>query len=314
MSIMIALVGEQPEPVFLPARYLKPEEIILLHTSTTASIAERLHKNLSQSSLFQVDNFYDLNAVLRQIKVLMEGKSDVIFNLTGGTKIMSLAAFALAVKNDFHFIYFQSENNKSILWQYKSENSDIYLSMDKIEIPDLIDGKPLINIDEFLRLYLDAYKLKDFLDKPDGGLDAGFRFEGAIYKALEKAGLFEIKQNIIPAHAGEQIEIDMVVKYKNKFAALEIKSMDEKGESMKKGIDQLSTAASREYLGIYTTKILIIGRELNKLREAGKIKQLAREKNVKIIDLPLNWRANETVLDAVNADKLRKEITRYLSV
>ncbi len=44
---LILLVGEQPVPSLLHTRHLKPDLAVLVHTSLTKDVAERLKKSLS---------------------------------------------------------------------------------------------------------------------------------------------------------------------------------------------------------------------------------------------------------------------------
>lgn len=50
----------------------------------------------------------------------------MIFNLTGGTKPMSLAAFLVAFQRKAPFVYFQTEGGHSLLFHYKLLMMDRY--------------------------------------------------------------------------------------------------------------------------------------------------------------------------------------------
>ena len=77
-----------------------------------------------------------------------------------------------------------------------------------------------------------------------------------------------------------QRDIDVVIRCANQVGIAELKLGDKAGDKPKQGIDQLSTAGSREYLGIYTTKFLITANQMPK-----RIQTLAKEKNVHLLEL-----------------------------
>ena len=74
------------------------------------------------------------------------------------------------------------------------------------------------------------------------------------------------------------LEVDLVFRIDNQIGIAEVKT-GRKALS-KEGIDQLNTAAGREYLGTYTKKFLIIDREYE---QNNKI--LAKERNIHVIEL-----------------------------
>ncbi|MBI1296922.1 hypothetical protein GC175_18375 [bacterium] len=77
------------------------------------------------------------------------------------------------------------------------------------------------------------------------------------------------------------------------------------GKSPKQGIDQLSTAGSREYLGTYTAKFLIVAGQLK-----AEIRTLAQEKQVTVIELP-NYRQGRP-LPKQDADRLTQTVREKL--
>jgi len=107
----------------------------------------------------------------------------------------------------------------------------------------------------------------------------GIKYENAITDVLINNG-FELIKSVKPKGEGNQLEIDAVLKKTgtNNFAVVEIKSGKEE-ENTKRGIDQLSTAGSREYLGTYTKRILITRLQIN-----DSLKKLARKHDIVVID------------------------------
>jgi hypothetical protein len=108
MTTMIALVGEQPMPILLPALYLKPTETILVATTETKIVAERLTKLIKSSRYIEVKP-YEITSTVQTLDKELDGKKDIIVNLTGGTKTMAIAAFALVARTKTEFVYLQTE-------------------------------------------------------------------------------------------------------------------------------------------------------------------------------------------------------------
>ena len=295
MKILINLIGEQPIPNLLPALFLKPDKIINLYTDRTTRHTERLQQILQNSENIKTSP-YDFSDVFNRLEVEIAKHSDeeLIFNISGGTKLMSIALFQFAVQNNSEAIYLQSERNKSVLYSLKEENG--ILTYNNKELPELID------IDTFLKVHIGKYHFAQS-DK----LDYGMQFENEIIKILRENN-FEIMQGVKPNGEGDQLEIDAVIKLKgtNNIAIAEIKVGDKNNERPKKGIDQLSTAGGREYLGIYTKKFLILRNETN-----NSIKKLAKAHNIIVIDKLSTNKKNE--LTETSKNILIKKLTDNLS-
>lgn len=89
--------GEQPVPNLLPARRLRPDVAVLIHTDRTREIAARLRALLepwSACHLCEVDPYHVLHIYDRLARFIAEElpAEPLTFNLTGGTKPMILAA------------------------------------------------------------------------------------------------------------------------------------------------------------------------------------------------------------------------------
>lgn len=265
MKTLISLIGEQPIPNLLPILFLKPEKNVLLYSDLTESAAKKLEKLLTNSDKAKVDA-YDIDSIKNFVLNKIQNTDDIIFNITGGTKLMSLALFQLALGKKNKFVYFQSEENQSILFDYKVEGGNIICN--RVILPELINNE----------LYLKAHLFDYTLAKTEKG--SGSDFENLICDSLKSNG-FEVLQNIKPVGEGNQLEIDAVIRFKgsNNVGIAEIKVGDVSGEGPKKGIDQLALASQREYLGIYTKRFLITSRVQQK-----HIKELAKAHKINIID------------------------------
>lgn len=266
MSILISLVGEQPIPVLLPAVQLKPDQHVLVCSAETEPVAKRLQKFGEGWQVKLLKSPYNLEAMITALHEIAVGE-DLFFNLTGGTKLMSLAMYRVAMETRSRFGYLESQNHRSDFYVYAVQGDSI-LSEPVMEISESL------SIDQYLQAHLDDYE-ETGISQTEGG-----RLEQWVKAALEKAG-FETKAGVRPAKAGGQLEIDLVVRKNNQVGIVEIKSGDKKGESSKKGIDQLTTAGAREYLGTYTARFLVVARGQERY-----IKELAQAQRVNLIEIP----------------------------
>lgn len=245
MQVMIELVGEQPIPNLLPVKYLKPSVLVLVRTDRTKLVAERLRCMLqAQVELVNADP-YNIAKLLKQLGDLIETrgwKSDqLLFNITGGTKLMSLAAFHLAARLGSPCVYLQTEGGRSLLHSYRFREGELRQA----------DGGPreipsTLTLDEYLRAHLGEYKVGSPRNES----------EHCILCALRPA-MDEIMPSV--THGGA-LEIDLVVRCANQVGIAQVKTGRKASGSI--GINQLNTAGEQRYLGTYTHKFLMLDRDL----------------------------------------------------
>jgi len=278
MTTMLTLIGEQPIPVLLPTRYIKAEKTVLVYTERTRDIAERLLKMINPG-----DNLknhlkvppYDFDKILKILQQAASNEKNLIFNLTGGTKIMALAAYAVALQTKSNFVYLQSEDKKSLLFHYEFQNG---ILTRVVGSPFTLDN--LINAADYLNAHLPGFDEEGFSCDKNRQLNEGGYFEQAVFNVIKNNG-FEVLAGVRPKGVAEQIEIDLIIRFGNQVGIAEVKSGDIQGEAPKKGLDQLAMAGGREYLGIYTAKFLINARKVN-----SRIRTLAQKRGISIIELP----------------------------
>lgn len=304
MSTLISLVGEQPEPVIIPSKFIGAEKNILVHTDDTETVASRLAKQLANSEMVCTAP-YDYRETFDDIMGSLKNETHCIFNLTGGTKIMVLAGYASAIQKNSAIIYYRSQGHVNILHTLEVANG-VVISTHEKKVPAEINKSPLLDCDAFLKTYLGDYIQEKKAESKD------YFFEMAIFNALGKDENLEILKNIRPA-GEKQIEIDLVIRRGLQFAIAEIKAGSIEGDTVKKGIDQLSTAGSREYLGTYTTKILILGRSVQSMCSfyEQEIRDLALAKRVHIVEIK-NYIGDKDYLSLDQAKLLRKRINEIL--
>ncbi|MDI6769879.1 MAG: DUF1887 family CARF protein [Anaerolineales bacterium] len=292
--ILLSLIGEQPIPNLLPIRHFKPSTTLAVHSDFTQKAAARLEKLIAGQVAFwplQV-NAYDIHAIqtalLAEIQRRKLAASDLLFNLTGGTKPMSLAAYLVAAELGAPLVYLQSEGKRSRLFRYEFREGTPVLMADSI-LPGLI------KIDDYLHVYVDAYTRKEFSLDQEGG-----RFERAIFDILAPA-----VDEILPGvNLQGAVDIDLVVRCGNQVGIVEVKLGLNK---LKMAIDQLNTAGGQKYLGTYTQKFLVSDQTWS---ERSNLKALAEARQITVIELP--GYGLERTLSVVECEKLQALILKGL--
>jgi hypothetical protein len=213
---------------------------------------------------------YQIEKVLTLVGRQITPGEEFIINLTGGTKMMAIGAFAAAMQRKAGFVYLESERKHSVLYHHHFDAQGVIQPATAQTLPGLI------TIDEYLRAHVDGYTLAPPPAPQNAEERVGFAFEQAVQQAL--AGrVDEVLASVKPGGVANQIEIDLLIRCDNQVAAAEIK-VGRGDEGPKKGIDQLATATAREYLGTYTGRLLITANQ-----QTPKIRQLATEKGITLL-------------------------------
>lgn len=122
MSIHICLVSQQAAANLLPALdpALKPGKIILVVTAKmqrqAAHLTAVLKENAIQAELLQLSNeqdFHQTENELLELAARLEGGS-VTLNITGGTKLMSVAAQSVAQVSGWRMFYVDADTDRAI--------------------------------------------------------------------------------------------------------------------------------------------------------------------------------------------------------
>ncbi len=268
--VMISLVGEQPIPNILPIRHEEATEVVLAYTMSTKKVFQRLEKLLKPTvEVHPLEVLpYDISADILVLQKLIDEKkwnsSSLVFNLTGGTKIMSLAAYEVARNLSAQFLYFQSEGQESKIYKYVFKKREAVLCGDE-------NIQESISLKEYLHAFLGEYVERGF-SKTKGG-----DFERAVESFIRLA----VDECLVGINR-HALDIDLVCRISNQVAVVEIKSGERARQ--KEGIDQLNTAASREFLGTYTRKVLVIDTVWDHTRS--NLRELAEAHNITLIELP----------------------------
>ncbi|HQE99864.1 MAG: hypothetical protein GYA30_08295 [Chloroflexi bacterium] len=303
MPTLVTLIGEQPIPSLLPIRHLQPERVLLVHTtgnSGTEAVARRVAALLppGKAGYVSVDP-YVLGKIRAVLAEKLAGERELLFNLTGGTKPMNFAAYALAAERAAPFLYFQTEgrrgrDQRSLLYRYEWQAGQPTPAGQEELPPDLL------TLDDYLRAHLVGYQAKDpHLERPEP--TDGWKFERAVYEALVDWA-DEVLAGVRPEGVKDQVEMDLLVRCGNQVAVLELKSYG----GGKEAIDQLTTAAAREYLGTYTTRLAVIGGQVD-----DRFKALARALRIGVVEFP-TYRAGQRTLRPEEVTRLRQALAERL--
>lgn len=296
MTTLLALVGEQPMPVLLPDRFLQPERTLLICTAKSRPVAQRLLRLLPHAAIEETEP-YELAAILARLGELAPADQPTLVNLTGGTKMMMLGAFALTMQRGWEFVYLESEHRPAMLYRYSFASGGLRRK-EGAALPTLI------TVEEYLNAHLPGFRSEGFNRDAAGKLTDGGRFEQAVYDAL-LPHVDEVLAGVRPEGVANQIEMDLVIRVGNQVGVAEVK-LGGGVERPKQGIDQLSTAASRDYLGHYTAKFLITANRL-----AASIQRLAKEKQVTVVTLQ-EYRLGR-LLTAADQQRLVQAVTERLT-
>lgn len=298
MTVMISLIGEQPIPNLLPIRRIQPDEVLLLYTKRTEATANRLKRLVEMDGvrvhMLSTDP-YDIQRARADLEGYIRDQgwtgSALVFNLTGGTKTMVLAAYQIAMALGAPFVYLQSEGRQSRLYRYEFVAGDYQKGGDEV-LPGLI------TIDDYLRAHVGDYETR----KPRFS-DLGTQFEEAIESALV-GWVDEVKRGV---RLGGALEVDLVVRLGNQVGVIQAKTGKKANE--KDGLDQLNAACAREYLGTYTAKILVINQKWD--HTVTNLRDLAKAWNITVVQLP-SFTESSPSLSPGDQEELRRAVRGVL--
>jgi len=267
---LVTLVGEQRMPVLLPIRALHPNQALFVCSDHTREAAQRVAALVPETTveMLLLQDAYALEAIREALAVRLAGHEPFLLNLTGGTKPMTLAAFAVATAHDAPFVYLSTEGPhrslRSRLDRY-TLHGGVPVLAESLALPSLI------TLNDYLRAHYAGYSVEGPSDTAGGPL------EEAVAAALT-GWADEVLVGVRPQGLNEQVEIDVLVRAGNQVAVMEVKTA---GLSGKDAVDQLTTAAAREFSGTYASRFVVVAQPID-----ARYKALARALNVRVIELP----------------------------
>lgn len=296
---VITVLGEQPIPSLMMLRHLNPDTFTIVATDFTAQRAERVKALIAEAKgkILNVLPYrfkQTAEALRRHAEGLMHDAEEVAFDLTGGTKIMALAAYdaARALKVPVYYLRTQRE---SVLYRYGfNEAGDL-----ESEIVTLLgpETKNLVSLEDYLKAYLGEFQLTG-----PCRTEPGRSFEIAVKEALS-ATFDEVALGV---KFGGALDIDLAVRLGSRVGVAELKT-GKKAEN-KRPLEQLNAACGREFLGTYTKKFLIIDRAWK--GKHPNLTALAEAWKVKVIELTSF--GEDKVLSGQDQEKLIREVRTSL--
>lgn len=252
------------------------------------NLLEAKHSVIEQ----QIDA-YDLPRSQKELESFIKRSGwradQIVFNLTGGTKPMSLAAFRLAQTLRSTVAYLQSEGGQSLLYTYDWQEGDLRLE-EKKEI------ESLLTLDDYLR----AYGRDDYYFDRSVTNTAGYLFEIALYEALRK--FCDEVYRSVRFRSFWHVELDLIFRLGNQVGIAEAKTEKEPNKST---IDQINSPTHREFLGTYTRKFLFLS---NKLGSDNK--SLADAYRISVVELGGDLQGGRLSDDAFKS--LKDTVTKVL--
>lgn len=255
-TTLVTLVGEQPMPSLMAARTLRADETILVCTEQTRPVAERL-KPLTEGRLLLLNEAYQIDKIAATLRQQLGADlSGTTFDITGGTKAMSLAAYGLAAEGERPAVYVRTTGRHPDVSVYDAARSVL---SDTLVVP-----KEAFTLDEYLRAYVGSYDEDGPAKGDDGQVNEGGRFELAVAQALG-ASCDEVLIGVKPGRLGRQVDLDLVIRRGPRVGVVECKlARDGRVERPKQGLDQLMQATDRVAFGTHVVRILVTGAPLNK--------------------------------------------------
>lgn len=299
MKTLVELVGEQPTPNLIVVKYLQPREVILIVTENKAvkEVAERLEKVIKENSkganspclkFLEMPDAYNIPDILQKLEAYIKdnkiNKENLIFNITGGTKPMSIAAWSLAGKLGIECAYLQSEGGKSLLHTCRFPEGKLQPVQ---ESPREIPSK--ITLDEYIKSHFGDYTAKE----PENPAEI------SIVNALAE-NVCELMTSIRPKT--HNVEIDLMFRYGNQVGIAEVKTG---GKARGKDpIDQLSTLSDTRLSGAYIKKFLFLSEE-----QEENNKRLAENLRIKTVVLKSLAQEGSNELSEDDKQLLINEVT-----
>ena len=300
MTTMVVLVGGQPLPNLLPINHFRPDAVLFVYTDTTAGVYERLRLTVQGKTqvLEQPVNAYHIPEITNKLENRLNEPdilgSDLVFNLTGGTKPMSLAAFQVAQSRRSPVLYLESEQMQTRVYRYSWDQA----GRSEYGHDELLP--PCTTIGEFLDVHFGPGA---WTEQGPAPLEGG-SFERALAQTLSPPNAIKPVDDLmlgVKAMAG-QIDLDVVLQVGNQFGIIEAKA----GENGRKldGIKQLVSAS--RHLGTYTQLLYAISVEPTPAHDV-----LRDASRIKVIPLR-NYRPNTEVLSTVDTDTLLTAIAEHM--
>jgi len=130
-KIHITLVGGQVIPIYQGIMQYPADEVILLHTADTLPQAKILQAHIQTGNrLVGINDAFDFNEIYNKIQSLIDNNAEYVANITGGTKIMSIALMESFIDRQDATIFYMDQNQTILdIRSRKSHSAQVHLSI-----------------------------------------------------------------------------------------------------------------------------------------------------------------------------------------
>lgn len=280
--IYLSLVGEQPMPILLPLWQDSGYSALqLIATPITLAVAKAIGTFINKDSALRslkvlpvvTVDAYDLNKstdMIRQI-LLKFGDNRVILNLTGGTKIMSIAAMQAARGKSIVLLYVSMEERNLIYFSTETAKTKSVPINVKISVDQYLNAHGLETSDS----QNFGYRYSDIAPAKEGD-----ELEEKVFTLARDSGVFDdVRRNLhIRKATGDHFvtnELDVVATHNGSLVVCSCKS----GKIGNQALYELTSLSRREVAGIYCGKALASSK---KTLPPGVVNR-AREDHIRLI-------------------------------
>ncbi|NBB31244.1 Card1-like endonuclease domain-containing protein [Cellulophaga sp. BC115SP] len=130
MKILISLIGKEVIGNFRVFKYVNPDKVVHLYSDDTKVHNQNLVNTIENSYNCKVESFdvggFDYDSCLQKLHLLnINADDEIISNISGGTKIMSLALYAFAheINQAENVCYF--DTNQNLHWLNKKTKDSV---------------------------------------------------------------------------------------------------------------------------------------------------------------------------------------------
>jgi len=195
-KIHITLVGGQIIPLYQGIQAYPGDEIILLHTGDTLPQAKILASHIHVPvRLLSIKDAFDFEGIFTMVGKLTERDTNYFVNITGGTKVMSIALLECFIKYENATIFYIDQNQKILdIRTRKSFYAKVDLDITTIfslSGNKLIDYKDFKSLDD--QIFKDAKAVREIMKYAKGEwykLMGGIRVDNKMLGMKTLAGSF----------------------------------------------------------------------------------------------------------------------------
>jgi Card1-like, endonuclease domain len=161
MKVIVTLVGGQALPVYLGIKEFNPDKLVFLSSKDSKHRLSDIKLLLKGYSFheFECDPFEFESVVKQCVRIIDKfNTGEIIFNLTGGTKIMVLAVQSIIQKMNLTGFYLNQDNSLLLIPEYKKQEVKYELMI--VEFFQL-SGHKLTKFTEYKNLPITDLKVAD---------------------------------------------------------------------------------------------------------------------------------------------------------